>query len=65
MKITEKNLRKVTRNILKELFTRKQYGLASFLGQEVGEEAADETMDLGETDKTEIDDIEENEKELE
>ena len=65
MKITEKDLRKVTRNILKELFTRRSYGLASFLGQEVGEEAADDTMDLGETDKTEVDDIKEDEKELE
>ena len=65
MKITEKDLRKVTRNILKELLTRRSYGLASFLGQEVGEEAADDTMDLGETDKTEVDDIKEDEKELE
>lgn len=63
MKITENDLRVLARNLLKELFTKKS-GLS--IKKLSGHYASDdESTDLGEVDEQDINEYDDDEKELE
>ena len=81
MKITEKNLRNLTRNILAELFTKKSafsteeflgggrdgygYDSASFDYDEIGGGEGFDDGGFGEADVTELEELTEDEKDME